>query len=130
MGTFTIPIEIGDLEGNRFVGAEAMVDTGAVYTMVPEDKVAGLTLLSPEIREFQLADESLVEYQVGYLRIRFQGKEVFGLTIIAPEGTTPLLGATALENALLAVDPYHERLVPIAGSLRAATGQGPLPSDP
>ncbi len=121
MGTFTVQIEIGDLSSSHFAHTEAMVDTGAVYTMVPEDLIAGLTLISPETREFVLADESKVEYTVGYLRIRFEEKEVFALTIVAPEGTTPLLGVTALENALLAIDPYNERLVPIPGSLRTAS---------
>ena len=88
MGTFTVQIEIGDLSNSHFAHTEAMVDTGAVYTMVPEDLIAGLTLISPETREFVLADESKVEYTVGYLRIRFEEKEVFALTIVAPEGTT------------------------------------------
>ncbi len=119
MGSFSVPIEIGDLTGTRFVQTEAMVDTGAVFTMLPEDLITGFTLISQEIRQFRLDDESLVEYPVGYLRLRFEQREVFAPVISAPEGTTPLLGATALENALLGVDPHNERLIPIEGSLRS-----------
>lgn len=120
MGAFSVPIEIGDIVGDRFVQTEAMVDTGAVYTMLPEDLLAGFTLISQEIRQFVLADESVVEYPVGYLRLRFEGKEVIAIVISTPEGTMPLLGATALENALLGIDSHNERLIPIEGSLRPA----------
>ncbi len=120
MGAFSIPIEVGDISGTRFVQTEAMVDTGAVYTMLPENLLAGFTLISQETRQFTLADESVVEYPVGYLRLRFEGKEVIAIVISAPEGSMPLLGVTALENALLGVDPYNERLIPVPGSLRPA----------
>ena len=29
MGTFTVPIEVGDLEGNHFMSMDALVDTDA-----------------------------------------------------------------------------------------------------
>ena len=35
MGAFSILIEVGDISGTRFVQTEAMVDTGAVFTMLP-----------------------------------------------------------------------------------------------
>ena len=120
MGTFLIPIQVGDLARSRFLTMDAMVDTGAVYTLIPEDKRDGLTLESEQTREFFLADESVVEYAVGYARIRFEQAEVIAPVIIGAEGSTPLLGATALENALLAVDPFHERLISVRGSLRSA----------
>lgn len=35
MGTFSVLIEVGNPGGNRFEGLEALVDTGATYTVVP-----------------------------------------------------------------------------------------------
>ena len=96
MGTFLIPIQVGDLVGSRFLTMDAMVDTGAVYTLIPEDKRDGLTLESEQTREFVLADENVVEYAVGYARIRFEQAEVIAPVIIGAEGSMPLLGATAL----------------------------------
>ena len=54
------------------------------------------------------------------MRLRFEQKDVIAPVIVAPEGVMPLLGATALENALLGVDSHNERLIPIEGSLRPA----------
>ena len=35
MGTFRVPIEIGDPQGDRFERVEALVDTGASYSVLP-----------------------------------------------------------------------------------------------
>ncbi len=120
MGTFSILIEVGDVSGACFVQTEAMVDTGAVFTMLPEDIIAGFTPIAQENQRFRLADGSQVEYPVGYMRLRFEQRDVIAPVIVAPEGVTPLLGATALEDALLGVDSHNERLIPIEGSLRPA----------
>ena len=37
MGTFTIPLEVADLQGTQFIEVESLVDTGATYTSIPED---------------------------------------------------------------------------------------------
>ena len=44
MGTFRIPVEIGDQAGVRFDTVEALVDTGATYTWIPRD-VLDLSLI-------------------------------------------------------------------------------------
>ena len=64
MGAFSIPIEVGDISGSRFVQTDAMVDTGAVFTMIPEDIIAGFTPIAQENQRFRLADGSRVEYPV------------------------------------------------------------------
>ena len=37
MGTFTVPLEVADLQGTQFIEVESLVDTGATYTSIPED---------------------------------------------------------------------------------------------
>ena len=122
MGTFTVGLEIGDLAAIRFETAKALVDTGAVYSFVPEDLLGRLGLEPREIRQLWLADERVVEYGFGYATLRFEGKEILAPIIFAPEDAMPLLGATALEIALLGVDPYNEQLVPVMGLLKQANG--------
>ena len=118
MGTFSVAIQIGDLEGRQFADVVARVDTGATYTSVPEDTLAQLGIEVRETRPFELADDRVVEYPVGYANIRIDGHEIIALVVFAPPGTTPLLGATALETAGLAVDPIHRRLVSVTGLLK------------
>ncbi len=42
MGTFSVQIQVGDLVGQRFVEVEALVDTGASDTVLPQDVLRGL----------------------------------------------------------------------------------------
>lgn len=118
MGTFTIPIQVGDLAGERFVSLEALVDTGATYTSIPESTLNQLGVEVRESRSFELADDRIVEYSVGYATIRLEEREIIVMVVFAPEDTAPLLGATALETASFAVDPVHQRLIPVPALLK------------
>ena len=118
MGTFFTRLEVGDLPGNRFEVVDALVDTGAIYTLVPQDMLARLDVEPREIRQFALADERIVEYGLGYATLRFEEREVIAPLVFAPEGTMPLLGVTTLEIAGLGVDPVNERLIPVMGLLK------------
>lgn len=118
MGTFTVSIQVGDLAGQQFVGMEALVDTGATYTSVPENTLRQLGIDIRESRSFELADDRIAEYPVGYASIRLGEQEIIAMVVFADEGTTPLLGATALETASLVVDPIHQKLVPVPALLK------------
>jgi clan AA aspartic protease len=117
MGTFSIPVQVGDLYGRQFVEVEAMVDTGASDTMVPRSILTQLGIEAMERYEFQLADNTVVEYDVGETRLRIDGRERTVPVIFGPEGTPPLLGATTLEVFRLGVDPVGQRLIPVRGRL-------------
>jgi clan AA aspartic protease len=118
MGTFTVTIQVGDLASRQFIDVEALVDTGATYTSIPENTLAQLGIDIRESRPFELADDRVVEYPVGYASIRLEGREIIAMVVFAPEGTAPLLGATTLETAGFAVDPIRMRLVPVPALLK------------
>ena len=120
MGTFTVSIQVGDLAGQSFIDIEALVDTGSTYTSIPRDILAQLGIEVRVTRSFELADERIVEYPVGYSSIRLEEREIIAMVVFAQEGTAPLLGATALETAGFAVDPIHQRLVPVPALLKGA----------
>ena len=112
MGTFSIEIEVGNPSREEFVAVEALVDTGAIYTMLPEDLLDGLGVPRLETDIFEMADESLVEYPIGDAVIRLQGRMRTVPIVFAKPDNTPLLGATALEIFRLLVDPFEQRLIP------------------
>ena len=118
MGTFTIALQVGDLAGREFIDVEALVDTGSTYTSIPENTLAQLGIEIRESRSFELADDRIVEYPVGYASLRLGEREIISMVVFALEGTAPLLGATALETAGLAVDPIHQRLIPVPALLK------------
>ena len=113
MGTFTVALQVGDLAGDRFIDVEALVDTGSTYTVLPKDLLDQLGIEQEGQRSFELGDERIVEYPIGYSRLRLDGDATIVLVVFGPEGIAPLLGATALEHFSLAVDAIHQRLVPV-----------------
>ena len=50
MGTFSVPIEIGNPEGTRFEPVTALVDTGASYTSIAATVLRELGVDSPNER--------------------------------------------------------------------------------
>jgi clan AA aspartic protease len=112
VGVFSVEIEVGNAAREEFVAVEAMVDTGAIYTMLPEDLLDRLGVMRLETDIFELADDSLVEYPIGDAVVRLQGRTRTVPVVFARPGNTPLLGATTLEIFRLAADPVHKQLIP------------------
>ena len=125
MGTFSVTVQIGNQVTGEFVPIEALVDTGATYTLLPADFLTQLGIISIGQRDFELDDRRRVQYDIGEARLRLNGDELTVLVVFAPEGTSPLLGAAALELFGLAVEPVNQRLIPVPALLKlAATSKG------
>jgi clan AA aspartic protease len=118
LGTFSVNIEVGDLSGREYRKLTAMVDTGATYTVIPRDVLEHLDVRPVDVVPFELADDHVVEFEVGEVRLRLDKRERIVLVVFGPESGTPLLGATALELFNRAVDPVHQRLVPVTALLK------------
>ena len=112
VGTFSVELEVGNPAREEFVAVEAMVDTGAIYTMLPEDLLDRLGVARLESDVFEMADDSLVEYPIGDAVVRLQGRIRTVPVVFARPGNTPLLGATALEIFRLVADPVNGQLMP------------------
>lgn len=117
MGTFHVNVEIGDLAVRRWQAVNAVADTGATYTTVPADTLAGLGVV-PHVRaSFVLADGRAVERDVGHAWVRVGDRSAITLVVFAEADAPVLLGAHALEGLRLAADPVGRRLVPVPGLL-------------
>ena len=71
-----------------------------------------------ERRPFLLADECEVEYEVGHVQVRLDGRTGFTVVIFGEEGAASLLGAVTLEEFGLSADPVRQRLVRVPGLLK------------
>lgn len=118
MGTFTVSIQVGDLAGGQFVQAKALVDTGSSDTVLPRDILERLGITEVDRFAYSLADETVVEYDVGEARLRLDGRERTTQVVFGPKGVTPLLGAAALQLFHLGVDLLQEQLVPVRGLIK------------
>lgn len=121
MGTFYISIELGDEQGTSWRTVDALVDTGASTTSAPASVLRALGVRPVSTERFRFAQGEVRELPVGYTWIRFAGKAVMTQVIFNGEGTSPLLGALALEAAYMAVDPVGQRLIPVEGLLMQVT---------
>jgi len=120
MGVFSITVEIGDPQGERFQAVEALVDTGASYTAMPASLLRNLGVVPDERRPFILADGRRVEHDMGQTWLRVDGRTRMTPVVFTDEGTQPLLGAVTLEEFGLGIDPVGRRLIPVPGYLMKA----------
>ena len=115
MGTFQVDIEIGGAATENWVTVSALVDTVATMTAVPASVLRQLGVEPTTRKAFQFAEGEVRTMDVGYARVRVEGQEIMTQVLFNDEGTPALLGAIALENAFLGVDPLAQRLIPIHG---------------
>lgn len=118
MSTFSYPLEVGDLAGQHFERIEALVDTGASFSVVPASLLERLGISPTGPVEFELGDGHVVTMDVGQAWVRIDGESAIRRVVFAPEGTPSAIGSDTLQGLLLMVDPIAERLIPRRALLR------------
>jgi clan AA aspartic protease len=98
---------------------DALVDTGSSYSMFSGAMLRRLGIVTLERHGFELADGSIVEYDVGEALLRVNGRERTTSVMFGDDDAEPLLGANALQEFLLVVDPVGEELIPRTGRMKA-----------
>ena len=112
MGAFMVPVRLASLDGEHTRDTEAMVDTGAAYSVAPASLLAELGVSPARTSTFELGDGRTVDMGIGRALATINGVSEVTLVVFAPEGSTPLLGAYTLEGLQLTVDPVNQRLTP------------------
>ena len=115
MGTFTHPITLISLEGDRSETVEALVDSGSTFTSVPAPLLERLGVRPHRTVRLRLADGRVDERQVGRVLAELDGLQEQILCAFGAPGDLPAIGALTLETFLLAIDPVEKRLVPVEG---------------
>ena len=115
MGTFHEPIEIWNpARPGKKLQLDALVDTGAAYSLVPGKLLRGLGAKATRTLRFKTADGRVVRGGVGEVMARVKGKATHTWVIFGGNDAEPLLGAYTLEGLALGVDSLHRNLVPVA----------------
>ncbi len=118
MGMFKVNVKLANpADPERFFEEEFWVDTGALYSFVPENRLEEIGLAPIRSRDLILAD--------GRRDRRLLGEALFTVqeldetltcpVVFAPKDSLYLLGATALENFGVDADTTARRLKPITG---------------
>jgi clan AA aspartic protease len=88
----------------------SLVDTGALFTCIPDHIAVQLELEELQKREVTLADgKSQVVPYVGPLLISFENRQCFSGALVL--GNEVLLGATALEDLDVIISPTDRKLI-------------------
>ncbi len=117
MGTFNVPVEIGDAGGQRFELFDALVDTGSTYTVIPASRLEGLGVQPHRTSVFEFAEGRQEEWRMGRAWVRLAGKQEITLVVFGAEGVAPILGAMTLEELSLGANPVKQRLIPVTALL-------------
>jgi predicted aspartyl protease len=117
MSTFRYPIKLGDMARSRLETVEAWVDTGASYTLVAGAILERLGHLPTRRRSFRLANGNVVELGLCQVPVRMGEETSIVSCVFGDSASEALLGATALEEFGLGVDPVNHTLMPIVLNL-------------
>ncbi len=98
---------------SRAVEESFLVDSGAVYSLVPRSHLEQIGVLPHSKRSFFLANGEQIDREVGTALFEYQGQRGDSLVIFGEEGDSPLLGATTLEGFGLVLDPFRRELKPM-----------------
>ena len=109
------------------VDLRLLVDTGAVYSVLPAETWRALRLRPHDRAEFTLADGSVISRDVSECRFEIHGKAATSPVVLGEGGEGPLLGAVTLETLGLMLNPLTREIRPMrlllatmAPALRAA----------
>ena len=113
MGKLTVTIGVGNQQGEQLEDLEVIVDTGSTFTAVPRYLLEKLGVPVRRTAQSRMADGRTAPVDIGWTVVRVEG-HVFATQVTFAEETEPaLLGVVTLEDALLAVDPVGQRLIPV-----------------
>jgi len=116
MGMFKKKIKVSNIKDpDQFFEEEFWVATGALYSFVPEDYLERIGVEPTTKRNLVLAEGRQDTRLLGFCDFHIEGFEgnIPCPVIFGPKGSLFLLGATALENFGVEVDPIQKRLKPI-----------------
>ena len=113
MGKLTVTIGVGNQQGEQLEDLEVIVDTGSTFAAVPRYLLEKLGVPVRRTAQSRMADGRTAPVDIGWTVVRVEG-QVFATQVTFAEETEPaLLGVVTLEDALLAVDPVGQRLIPV-----------------
>jgi clan AA aspartic protease len=90
-----------------------LVDSGASFTLLPEEIWRALGLREKRSIRIQLADGTVLRRPVGECRVEFEWGDVVTPVILGQPGDVALLGALTLEELGLVLHPLTRTLQPM-----------------
>jgi clan AA aspartic protease len=111
MGLTVLEIEVGNPASPDVTEkVEFLIDSGAIYSVVPTQMLEKLDIKPLTEQAFRLADGSKIVRKKGIALFKY-GERIGGADVIfGEEGDSILLGAFTLESLGLSLDPLRREL--------------------
>ena len=100
-------------KAKKFADVKFLIDSGAVYSLVPGKVLDELGIEPYKEMSFTLADGTAMKRKVGSVFFEYEGNEGAAQVIYGEEGDEPLLGATTLKALGLVLNPFTRTLHPM-----------------
>lgn len=128
MGLTVLEIEVGNPANPEVTEKiEFLIDSGAIYSVVPTPILEKLGIKPLTEQEFPLADGTKIVRKKGGALFKYGERIGVADVIFGEEGDSVLLGAFSLEALGYALDPLRRELKPlpmILGALKGASLTG------
>jgi predicted aspartyl protease len=123
MGLAVLEIEVGNpAKPSVTEPIEFLIDSGAIYSVVPADVLVRLGIQPLTEQQFRLAIGTTITRKKG-IALYKRGDRIGGADVIfGEEGDSVLLGAFTLEALGLALDPLRRELHPLPMVLTLSQG--------
>ena len=118
MGMVHADLEVIGVGGR--VTARFLVDSGAVYSLLPEPVWRAIGLAPTRDLEFVLADGTSILRQISDCRFVYQGIEAPSPVVLGEGDDVALLGSATLETLGLILNPLRRTLSPMRMRLAAS----------
>ena len=114
MGLTVLEVEVGNPANPEVAErVELLIDSGAIYSVVPTPILDRLGIKPIAEQEFRLADGTKIARKKGAALFKYQGRIGGADVIFGEEEDSVLLGAFTLEALGLSLDPLKRELRPL-----------------
>ena len=114
MGMTEVRVRVVNLaDAKRFAELDMVVDSGAIYSVVPAGVLRRIGVEPTEMQTFGLANGATVRRELGNVRYEIADRSRAAPVIFGRRGDAPLLGVVTLEALGLRLDPLRRRLRPL-----------------
>ena len=118
METYKVEIQIGDFDRERWISMDALVDPKRFMTAVPGSVLRDLDIMPADKRRVRSAEgKEARQMEIGYARVRLEGKEAILQVLFNDEGTQPVIGWFGLDGLFLEFAPDTQSFAPKVGLL-------------
>lgn len=111
MGMTQVTLKVKNpADPSRVYQGKFLVDSGATYTVLPEETLRKLGIKPAGEEEFSLTDGRVIKRKVGNALYEYHGQERAAPILFGEKDDSPLLGTFTLEALGLTLDPLKRKL--------------------